>query len=256
MLCSRLLKRTPRDSSPQSQEAGGKHAHGSKEGFFYRWMDTGYGKMLEWSLDHRGVTVLVALGTFALTFPLNQPVGRDFIPADDQSELNASIDTPVGTSLEGTAKLRPTWPQKDRTIRGVEFAWPTIVGQFSTKANIYIRLTDASQRKSTNVDIADEIRRKVMDLPQYRPLRRKVLLPSALGSAENLAPLRALVRGPDFYQVANIVKRAMAEMNKLPGMVDVAADFNLNSPELQIKIDRQRASDLGVRAPTSPAPCG
>ncbi len=246
MLCARLLKRTPRDSSSQPQAAGGKHAHGSKEGFFYRWMDTGYGKMLEWSLDHRLVIVLVALGTFALVFPLNSRVGRDFIPADDQNELNASIDTPVDSSLEGTAKITADVASKIERIPGVEFTWPTIVGQFTTKANIYIRLTDASQRKATNVDIANEIRRKVMDLPQYRPLRRKVLLPSALGSGENLAPIRALVRGPDFYQVANIIKRAMAEMNKLPGIVDVAAAFNLNRPELHIKIDRQRASDLGV----------
>jgi hydrophobic/amphiphilic exporter-1 (mainly G- bacteria), HAE1 family len=37
-------------------------------------------------------------------------------------------------------------------------------------------------------------------------------------------------------------------MRKIKGLVDVSAEVNLNTPELQVKIDRQRASDLGVRA--------
>ena len=49
--------------------------------------------------------VVVALATFALTFPLNAMVGRDFIPPDDQSEFQVSLNWPEGTSVEGTAKL-------------------------------------------------------------------------------------------------------------------------------------------------------
>jgi HAE1 family hydrophobic/amphiphilic exporter-1 len=37
-------------------------------------------------------------------------------------------------------------------------------------------------------------------------------------------------------------------MRTVPGLLDVEASVSLNSPELQVKIDRQRASDLGVRA--------
>jgi HAE1 family hydrophobic/amphiphilic exporter-1 len=45
-----------------------------------------------------------------------------------------------------------------------------------------------------------------------------------------------------------IGERAASEIRKLPGLVDVSAEVNLNNPELQVHIDRQRASDLGVRA--------
>jgi HAE1 family hydrophobic/amphiphilic exporter-1 len=100
MLCSRLLKRTAgkRAEAPGQQDVPAlKPEHKSKDSLFFRWVDNLYGKMLEWSLEHRGVVVLVALGTFALTFPLNALVGRDFIPADDQSELTVVFDAPVGT---------------------------------------------------------------------------------------------------------------------------------------------------------------
>ena len=236
MLCSRLLKRTPR----------GAEGHKSKDSAFFRWLDRVYGRMLEWSLNHRLITLLVALGTFALTFPLNQKVGRDFIPADDQSELRVSVDVPSGASLEGVKNILIDISQRIEQIHGVDFVWPAI-GTGWGKANIYVRLIDPSMRKFSNLDVADEIRFKVLSLPQFRGLNKKVLAPSALGTGDNAAPIRANILGPDLYRVAQLAERGAAELRKLPEVVDVNVNVNLNNPELQIKIDRQRAADLGVR---------
>ncbi|PYR84393.1 MAG: AcrB/AcrD/AcrF family protein, partial [Acidobacteria bacterium] len=43
-------------------------------------------------------------------------------------------------------------------------------------------------------------------------------------------------------------RKLHGELKKIPGFADVDMDLDINSPELQIQIDRQRASDLGVRA--------
>ena len=246
MLSSRLLKRTPRANG------GVRPEHTSKESPFYRWMDRTYGRMLVWALDHRWTMILVALGVFSLTFPLNALVGRDFIPSDDQSELNIFLDAPVGTSLQGTAKVATSLTNRIEHIRGVEFVWPNIGGgpfggSSQNSAKIYIRLIDASQRKYTNLDVADDIRRHVLALPEYRDVRAKIVTPSVIGGGPNASGIRALILGSDFYRVAGFAERAGAEARKIPGLVDVNADVNLNSPELQIKIDRQRASDLGVQ---------
>ena len=74
------------------------------------------------------------------------------------------------------------------------------------------------------------------------------MIPSALGGGETFFPIRALVLGPDFNKVAELSKDAAARIRKIPGLLDVDTSVSLNSPELQVKIDRQRASDLGVRA--------
>ncbi len=236
MLCSRLLKRNPRATNGQQ----------SKDGVVFQWVDRSYGKMLAWSLRHRWVTVLVALGTFALTFPLNQKVGRDFIPADDQSELNVRIDMPVGTSLEGAKELLMEMAPRVEAIQGVDFIWLSI-GASGGKPNIYVRLIDPSQRNYSNLDVADEIRRKVLSLPQYADLRKKVLAPSTLGTGDNSAPIRANILGPDLYRVAQLAERGAAALRKSRDLVDVNVNVSLNNPELQIRIDRQRAADLGVQ---------
>ena len=61
-------------------------------------------------------------------------------------------------------------------------------------------------------------------------------------------PVRALILGPDFQKAAELSKQVAEKIRGIPGLLDVEASVSLNSPELQVKIDRGRASDLGVRA--------
>src|SRR5207244_2857774 len=67
-----------------------------------------YGKMLSWVLDHRWLTLAVALGVFALVFPLSKAVKKEFVPSQDQSRFLTRIQTPTGSSLpftDGVFKL-------------------------------------------------------------------------------------------------------------------------------------------------------
>ncbi|MBI2815694.1 MAG: efflux RND transporter permease subunit [Acidobacteria bacterium] len=236
MLCSRLLKRPP---------ARGPH-HTTKDLGFFHWIDRTYGRMLAWALDHRGTTLLIAAGCFALTFPLNSRVGRDFIPADDQSELNVFFNMPAGMSIEGSERVAREMAEKIEKIRGVEFVWPSI-GGWGRDGKLYVRLIDASRRKYTNLDVAAEIR-QVLSLPQFRDQQTRVVAPAPIGGGPNFGAIRALVLGPDLHRVAGIAEQVTNEARQIKGLVDVSADINLNSPELQINIDRQRAADLGVQA--------
>jgi len=239
MLCSRLLKRK---GSAASQEP----RHTSKENFLFRWIDGGYGRVLEWSLNHRAIVILLALATFAVTFPLNDSVGRDFIPADDQSELTVVFDAPVGTSLEGTANIATQLAKQIEGSRGVRFAWASVLNQ-DNHGQLYIRLTDAAERRFSSAEVAGDIR-KFLAARAYRDLRASVLMPSVLGSSVDYGTIRPLILGPDFFRAAEIGEQAADELRKVPGLVDVSAEVNLNNPELQVHMDRQRASDLGARA--------
>jgi HAE1 family hydrophobic/amphiphilic exporter-1 len=191
------------------------------------------------------VIVGVALATFALTFPLNAMVGRDWIPPDDQSEFQVSMNWPEGTSIEGTSKQALEVAERIKQIPEVDFVNPYIHEGISSHNHIYVRLVDVSQRKATNLDVAAKIRKITAE---YKNLRSKVIIPSALGGGELYFPVRALILGPDFQKAAELSKEVASRMRNVPGLLDVEASVSLNSPELQVKIDRQRASDLGVRA--------
>ena len=248
-LCSRLLRGNGRRAGQADPSKGTQAELGCpvpRPVPHTSWVNRGYGRMLEWSLDHRAIVILLAAATFALTFPLNGLVGRDFIPPDDQNELTVVFDAPVGTSLQGTARIATGLAERIQRNRGVQFVWSSVLNQ-DNHGQLYIRLVDASQRKFSSGDAADDIRR-ILSEPVYQDLRALVLMPSPLGSSVDYGTIRPLILGPDFFRAVEIGEQASAEIRKLPGLVDVSAEVNLNNPELQVHLDRQRASDLGVRA--------
>jgi HAE1 family hydrophobic/amphiphilic exporter-1 len=254
-LSARLLKRRARERESGragEEKTGGdedhrRRHHTSKESRFFLWIDRIYGWMLQWSLRHRLLFVILCLAVLATAYPLNAWVGRDWIPPDDQSELFISLDLPEGSSLETTSSTIQDAVTRMKQIRGIDFAVPQVPPEGRMNhSHIYVKLIDASQRRETNIEIAGELRKL---LAGYRNMRYRVNIPSALGGGgeAQFYPIRGSLLGQDFNKVAELAKQGSDEMKKMPGLVDVEPGLNLNNPELQVRVDRQKASDLGVR---------
>ncbi|HET8924463.1 MAG TPA: efflux RND transporter permease subunit [Candidatus Acidoferrum sp.] len=229
MMSSRLLK----------LGSGEKKAH--SEGALHS-IEEYYLRMLRWSLTHRRAILAICVLTFLSTFGFYHLVGRDWIPADDQSELNSSYTLPEGTSLEKTTKLA-------QEIAGRVVALPEValVQSFThgptNHAHLFIVLVPRTERKRSHVQMATEVR---AILANYRNMTYNVRLPSVLGG-EIYFPIAAVIRGPDLTQLAELSKTVAGRMSKYPELVDVNPSLNLNTPELQVRVDRPRAADIGVR---------
>jgi HAE1 family hydrophobic/amphiphilic exporter-1 len=242
MLSSRLLKRMGKENGAVEEN---RPRHTSKDSVWFSWIDRTYGRLLGWSLSHRLVVLLVAVLTFSLAIPLNKMVGRDWVPPDDQGELNLILNLPEGTSLQGTSRIASQIGDEVTRLPEVEFVNPYIHDGGASHAHVYVRLKDLDQRKKSNLEVADDIRKITSQIPN---LRSRIVIPSALGGGETFFPIRALILGPDFNQAVETAKKVMTGMRTIPGLLDVDTSVSINNPELQVRIDRRRASDLGVRA--------
>ncbi|MEO8359919.1 MAG: efflux RND transporter permease subunit, partial [Vicinamibacteria bacterium] len=236
MLSSRFLKPATGD--------GHGHGGGRKVTFFTKF-ENFYSRLLDWSLNHRGRVMAIALGIFLLTFPLNALVGRDWIPPDDQSEFMMSLNLPEGTSITETQRMVTGLSNEVKKLKEVAFVNPYIHEGIMSHAHLYVRLVDITERKKSNMQVAQDVRQIASLIPN---LRYKAVIPSALGGGETFFPIRAIILGPDLRVAAESAKQLADLMRPVKGFVDVEPTISLNSPELQVKIDRQRASDLGVRA--------
>src|SRR6266852_5138600 len=229
MMSSRMLKVTESDRK--------HHASG-----ILHTIEQVYLRMLRWSLAHRRVIILICAVTFLSTFGLYQLVGRDWIPADDQAELLSSFTLPEGTSLEKT-----TLTARDMAARIVAFPEVTFVQSFThgptNHAHFFIGLVPRGERKRSHEQLATAVRGI---LAEYRNITYNVRLPSVFGG-ETYFPIGAVIRGPELTRLAEISKQVASQMMKYPDLVDVNPTLNLNTPELQVKVDRQRAADIGVR---------
>jgi HAE1 family hydrophobic/amphiphilic exporter-1 len=229
MMSSRMLK------------LGGHEKEVHTKGFLHR-VETWYLQMLRWSLAHRGVIVVICIATFLSTFGLYRMVGRDWIPTDDQSELQSSFTLPEGTSLSKTTQIATEMAQRISAMPEVAFVQSFTHGP-TNHAHFFIGLVPRGQRKFTHQKMATKVR---SILGEYHNVTYNVRLPSVLGG-EIYFPISAVIRGPDLNQLAEISKRVADRMHQYPDLVDINPSLNLNTPELQVKVDRQRAADIGVR---------
>jgi HAE1 family hydrophobic/amphiphilic exporter-1 len=229
MMSSRLLK------------LGGQEKKAHSQGILHS-IEEYYLRMLRWSLGHRRAIILICVLTFLSTFGFYHLVGRDWIPADDQSELNSSYTLPEGTSLEKTTKLAEEIAKRVIALPEVSLVQSFTHGP-TNHAHLFIVLVPRTERKRSHVQMATEVR---AILATYRNMTYNVRLPSVLGG-EIYFPIAAVIRGPELTQLAELSKTVAGRMMKYPDLVDVNPSLNLNTPELQVKVDRQRAADIGVR---------
>ncbi len=263
----------PGTVDPANPEAGARHAGGrrlSKDTGFYAWIDRHYTRMLGWSLAHRWALVAVAVVLFLSMFPIYQTIGKEYFPRDDQDEFAITIKTAEGTSIEGTDEVLRKMEAEIWKQRGIRHVLTSINSSRRgtvTDADIYVRLIPLSERTFNWLNPAHVYRYLTMEHPERKYFTQFEVMADTRRALRQFPGVRAGVstisgfssggrgsgeiefnlRGPDLEQLATIASGAMEVMKKAPGLIDVDSSLNLGYPELRVRVDRDRAADLGVR---------
>ncbi len=233
-LSARLLRKKKPGSKSSS--------HDQHNGIF----DRAYVAVLGWSLNHRWLVVGVCVAVFASTFYINKYVGRDWMPQEDQARLGVQTEMPEGYSLEATEKTNVEMGRQiQEHVPEVIAVIPATMGFLNrvTMTDMTLLLKDPSERGNIN-EVAAKVRQVTNLYPQTRP---RINFPNTLGGRDSFAPIRGQLLGPDLRVLAKNAKDIAQRLQQSASVVDVKANINLSDPELQIGIDRAKASDLGVR---------
>jgi HAE1 family hydrophobic/amphiphilic exporter-1 len=238
---------TPMLSSRFLKLADASADHKSKEQGFFHWLDHWYHGWVVWALDHSGIIIGVSVVVFLTTFPLNRMVGRTFVPNEDMGEWTIHVDTPEGTSLEGSTEIAKGLVKELGGIEGVAQLEPTITER-PTHIHLLGFATPFEERKVSEDYIIGELRRRLAAHPSYKP---SITIRNPLGGGEAGGfPISANILGPDLNQLADYSMRALTIAQKMPELQDVKLSLNISNPEIHVAVDRKRAADLGVRMST------
>jgi HAE1 family hydrophobic/amphiphilic exporter-1 len=243
MLCAHFLKLEP-------SESGAQHTKG---GFIYRSIDTLYGRILAWSLRHRLITTIVSILAFFGTLPILSNLGINLVPRDDQSEFQVTYITPEGYTLERANQVLTEIEQRLIRLPGVLHHF-TIIGQNTggggkgqgdvTRGSIYFRIKELEERQYTQFEVMERAR---AILKEYPDLRTAVSDVSAIGgNGQDSRTFQVSIQGPDIDKLGNYSAQFIDKLREIRGLVDVDSTLSLRKPEVQVAIDRDRASDLGI----------
>src|SRR6185295_14342361 len=237
---------------PQDARSG----HGTKDRGAYAWMDRKYGVMLEWSLAHRAVMLIIAgvvVGSAAFLYPY---VGKELVPDDDQSEFSVNLRLPRGTSFDRTLEyMTPIEGELRKALGSNLQAMMTSIQNGS--GNYSVQLTPIEERKQSQQELMQVARRT---LAKYRNARISVSGGTDISGASSAGGrggaggstnrLSMIVQGPDIDQLQLYANDLLAKVKEIDGVTDADTSFEATQPELRITVDRQRAADLGVSLET------
>src|SRR5689334_5216335 len=261
MMSSRLIR--------VSDAKGGHEAPASRKGF-YRWIDGAYTWMLSFAMRHRLAVALVSIAVVLSSIPLYRAVKQEFIPTNvDEAEFEIGVNGPEGTNL---AVMNETMAAIEKDILdtpGVTMILSSAGGGFIGGVNqgdAYIRIEPHEKRtfsltklwnetkkgnpfnafrgNYTQQDVMQEVRRR---LRKYSPMRTNVRNGRSFNfGTGGRTDIDFVLRGPDIVALAGYADELVERSEKLGGIVDADTTLKLNKPELRVRIDRERAADLGV----------
>ncbi len=258
MLASRFLKHSTHEKERE------KKAHG---GWLMKWLSRHYLSVLGWSLRHRWLVMLAAGLCFVAIYPLGKMTKFTFIPQDDSSEFEISLQTPEGSDLQRSVQVCAEVEQKLRAMKidGQPMITNTLttigntggrIGKGEgdvTIVNLYCRLPElggwwstvtGKTRKWSQFE-AMNMTRKI--LAEYPDLRSSVQLISNISSGGRNSDLQFNLVGPDLAKLTQYSEQFVARLSATSGLADVDTMMSNRKPELRVEIDREKASQFGLQ---------
>jgi HAE1 family hydrophobic/amphiphilic exporter-1 len=241
MMASQLLQRVTADHQPTRLERLADTVMAP--------LERAYARAVDWSLRHRGLVVVVAAALMASSVPLYRAAPSDFMPEDDQSEFEVSIELPTGTSFAAADAVITDAEAKLVALPGVKDVLVTVGDSrgtgSATRATLYIGLHPIEARTLTQADVMQRARGIFARSPDLRVTVRS-LNTTGLGGTGYGGKLRIAVRGPDLAKLEEVLKQLLKEMRADPSFVDVFSPSVDRLPELRVVPDRKKAAEVGL----------
>ena len=238
MLCSRVLKVSS--------------SHGRVfnviERVFQR-IETIYGVLLRGALRHRFLVVLGAIGVFFSSLAITPFIGKEFIPEQDEAQFNVQVETPIGSSIHVTNDVLEEIERRLEQLPGVCDTYTTIGAGAEERVNVatlLTRLVPKDQRAYSQMELMQMARQRLADLKHLQISVETV--PRISGGGQTNSPLQYGLRGNDLGELADVSDKIREEMAKVPGIIDINTTYDAGKPEASVRIQRAKASELGVTA--------
>ncbi|MEW6441303.1 MAG: efflux RND transporter permease subunit [bacterium] len=244
MLASRFLR-------PPGEMRHGRLYRASES--FFAGMLRAYEIGLQWSLRHRLIVMIVTLGISAGTVFLFRSMPKGFLPSEDAGRLVAWTEAKEGISFQAMAEHQQALAAVVKADPNVDKFISTAGargGSAGTNAGIiFMHLPPREQRELSAEEVAAQLRRKVAQVPGIRAFVQNPP-PISFGGRATKSQYQLTLQSPETEELYRFAPVLESEMRKLPGLVDVTSDLQLKNPQVNVEIDRDKASSLGVSAET------
>ena len=211
------------------------------------WFDhlvAGYGRMLDWALNHRaavlaGAGALLAFACFGVTV-----MGTAFLPQMNSNQMSATLTLPLDADSAQRTQTADELVRRLGEIDGVDTVGAMegggLMGGGSDGAiSLYILLEDASR---SNTELAKEMEKAAEGLDCTLEVSASTMDLSALGGSG----IEIELRGQDLDAMRQAAQELADQLAQIEGIVDVSAGEETADRELRITVDKNAAMARGL----------
>ena len=253
MMCSRLLKRNPRT-----------HAwHRILFTPINKGLDAlsrGYGRLINWAVTHRAMTLIIAVVIFAVTLLTTLPgLKTEYLPSMDQGRLTINIELPVGTQEDITgqlgAELAEKYVKEIPEIRVMNYrygvadednAFASMQSNGTHILAMNLNLGSKETRKRSTQEIAEYIRKDL----KGNAIIKKYNVSEGMGMGST-SSVKVEIYGYDFNTSDRIAQEIAAEMRETPEISQVLISRDEYTPEIHVDFDREKLMLNGINITTA-----
>jgi multidrug efflux pump len=240
MMCAKLLKHTPE----------------SEQGWFYR--ESGrllerviarYARMLDWVLERQGATLMVALGTLALTVLLYVFVPKGFFPLQDTGVIQGISEAPQSISFAAMAGRQQALARvvlQDPAVESLSsFIGVDGVNTTLNSGRVLINLKPLAERDASALEVIRRLQprlARVEGIALYMQPVQDLTIEDRVSRTQ----YQFSVEDADPQELSAWVPKLIERLRALPQLADVASDLQDRGLQAYVDIDRATAGRLGV----------
>ncbi len=240
MLCAKLLR-------PVAERRPGAFARAAERQFDH--LVAFYGRTLRWVLGHQGLTLVVAIGTLALTLWLYIQVPKGLFPIQDTGVILGISEAPQNISFDAMGERQRALGRvilQDPAVASIS-SFIGIDGTNTTlnSGRIQITLKPLAERGESVGDVISRLRpalSRVDGITLYLQPVQDLTVENRVSRTQ----FQYSLEDPDEEELRAWAPKFVARLRELPELRDVATDQLDQGLQASVQIDRATASRLGI----------
>jgi len=229
---------------------GGSGTHHSKfyiasEPFFVG-IEKKYRRFLTFFIKNKWVAYSIIGLCVLLIVTISKTLKSELAPLEDHSYIRTSVTAPEGTEFSATKKVidriaaisSDKFPEAKYTLARYG------TGSSTNSGFVISFLTDPSERKATQQDIYKKLSKFYDSIPEARVIASQE--PTITTSSSRGLPVQFVLQNLDFDKIHKILPKFLEEAQNSPVFSNIDVDLKFNKPEVNIVVDRLKATSLGI----------
>ncbi len=216
-----------------------------KKSRIFGGLQSGYGKMIGFALNHRAIVLIGAVLALVLSAVLSVSKGTEFMPEMESTQMSLTLSLPdEGAGKQELAEMSDKVTERIQDIPDVEEIGAMSQGggmmgvmgdSGSDTVSMYLILKEDKELDS--LQLAEEIKERTADLACELNIQTSSMDMSALGGSG----ISVKVKGRELDTLKELAAQAAAVLETVEGAVDVSDGIEEKTLEMRIVVDKDKA---------------